>query len=182
MGIPVIERELARSELDPGIRGNFRDASSYRIRFPAGTTLFKLTSEKAVGRDGRPVRGATGRVSPWWFSYETLEARGCGETYVLPGIADQFERASRLPVTFATFLRARGAVAYDWNRMTHLLVVGIEREAVGVAGECSRQAAVDDPSRRPAHLENVSFIGGAKQLYLPVLQPMDLTVNVYGLI
>jgi len=177
---PVIERQLELRELASGIQRSFRDAPIYRIRFPRGTMLFKLTGNRAVGQDGRVVPRETGLVSPWWFNYETVRAAFTGQQYVLPGIADYCERANRLPVDIVLFLRSRGAVSLDWNCMTHLLVVELTRETVGAAGDCSGQQIVDDPKLRPAHLYNVRFIGGAKQLYLPGLQPSDLNVATYG--
>ena len=84
------------------------------------------------------------------------------------------------------FLRARGAVCLDWNVMTHLLIVQLRRPAVGLVGGCSGQPLYDDVTRAEhdgltvADVENVRFIGGEQQLYLPRLLPSDLSVIAFG--
>jgi hypothetical protein len=177
-----IEAQLDRDSLKkplPSIA--FADRDIFRVEFPAGMSLYKVTQAGAALPSGLPA-GKTGFVTPWWFSYETVSGTGSGHVLRIDGIADLVGRAhSAGGARLQEYLRSRGAVCLDWNRMTHLLIVALRRSAVGLVGPCSGQPIIEDTTAAHASgVENVRFIGGAQQLYIQGLSPNDVVVRSFG--
>jgi len=161
----------------------FADRDIFRVEFPAGMSLYKVTQAGAVLHSGLLPAGKSGFVTPWWFSYETATATGGGQTVLrLQGIADVVERARGSGgAGLQDYLRSRGAVCLDWNRMTHLLIVALRRPTIGLVGPCSGQPVIEDNTAAQAvGVENVRFIGGAQQLYIQGLGPNDVAVRSFG--
>lgn len=161
----------------------FTPGAIYRVEFPAGMSLYKVTQAGAVTGAGALRAGASGVVTPWWFSYRTLAAQHPRQgTVNVRGIADVVESAHRVKTgTLRDFLRARGAVCLDWNTMTHLLIVDLRRSAIGIIGTCSGQPVIDDVGVAQASgVDNVRFIGGEQQLYIPGLRIGDVVVRSFG--
>lgn len=178
----VIEQAVDRATLrTPVPRTAFKGQAVYRVMFPAGLTMYKLTHGGAVDRRRGIATNAQGHVTPWWFSYESVDAHSAHGSVAIRGIADTVTGASRAAANLPQYLRSRGAVCYDWNDMTHLLVVELAREVVGLVGLCSGQPLFEDAATRTSKgCWNVSFIGGEQQLFLPGLHPHDLAVRQFG--
>jgi len=180
---PRVESRLQHASLHPEVRPLFTDAELYRVAFPVGHRLFKLSHEAALDAAGLVRLQRNGRITPWWFSYETvrLATAGTGPGYVLPGVVEPLRRAAAIAADFRAFMRSRAAVSWDWkNPMTHVLVVELRREAVGLVGTCSGQAHGTPPDPAGADYDRISFIGGARQIYLPGLGQRDVGVLQHG--
>lgn len=161
----------------------FKPGGIFRVEFPAGMSLYKVTQAGAVTGSGALPAGAAGFVTPWWFSYKTLAAQHPRlGTVNVRGIADVVESANRSKAgSLLSFLRARGAVCRDWNTMTHLLIVELRRSAIGMIGACSGQPVFDDVGVAQASgVDNIRFIGGEQQLYMPGLRVGDVVVRSFG--
>jgi hypothetical protein len=193
-GQPV-DHDGLRHRYGTSVARAFTRGSASDVTCGANVALCKVTVAAAVaGGTVRPAPGTAG-VSPWWFSHETVTVAAPGGTrFSLPGLAEDIARAQRTGSPLRSYMRARGAVCLDWNRMTHVLVAVLRRDVAGIVGQCSGQPLVDkierldDPAVGPVvrqwvgghagieDVHNVRFIGGHWQLYLPHLQPSDLDV------
>jgi hypothetical protein len=183
MSTPRVESKLQHASLSADLRSAFATGELYRVMFFAGHSLFKLSHEKAVNTRGLIHASGNGAVTPWWFSYETvrLKTGSAGHTYELPGVVDPVQRAQAVRVDFGTFMRTRAAVNWDWNNpMTHVLVVRLTRDAVGLVGRCSGQPHGTPPDAGGVSFDRVSWIGGARQIYLPGLAARDVEVLEHG--
>lgn len=159
----------------------FKDSPVYRIEGPPQFALYKVTHAAAVDPRRGIAVGRDGFITPWWFSYESATAAGAGATVPIRGIADKLEAASRTRARLVDYLRSRGAVCHDWNVMTHVLIIALERPVVGLLGPCSGQPLYEDANLRTAkQVANVTFIGGEQQFYLPGLRPGDVSVRMFG--
>lgn len=183
-----IEARIARSTLQKPLPFRaFASRDIHRVEFSPGATLYKVTEGAAVDPAGMVRPGPTGFATPWWFSYQALSATHAElGTVQLKGLEHVLTRARATNADLPSFLRARGAVCLDWNVMTHVLVVRTRRPVVGLVGACSGQPLFDDLTKVQASglavedVENVRFIGGEQQLYLPGLLPIDLEVLQFG--
>lgn len=178
--IPTIEREVDLDTLRRPLPHDAFKPGIFRVEYPVGMSIYKLTHDHAVGATRRVVPNRSGVVSPWWFSYETMIIASRSGPVAVTGVSDVVGRTSAARSPFKDYVRARGAICFDWNVLTHLLVVELTRPVVGLLGPCSGQPLYDDPAERASRAPNVTFIGGAQQLYLPGLRPGDLSVQVFG--
>lgn len=178
----TIEDALDHETLKPLLRGAFKSGAVYRVECPLRMALYKLTQAGAASAGGEIAVGPTGFATPWWFSYETLFVTDPRFGAIsIRGVADVAENVSRSRVGFRDFLRTRGAVCHDWNLMTHLLIIELTRPVVGMMGICSGQPVYEDEALGRAHgAQNISFIGGEQQFYVPGLRRMDLVVRRFG--
>jgi hypothetical protein len=181
MGI-TIEQRIEHSTLKQPFPGSaFKSAGVYRVALPTAMSLYKLTASDGAGSRGEIKVDSLGRVTPWWFSYESHVVKGRDGMVTIRGVADVLENAKRAQGGLRGFLRSRGAVCHDWNAMTHLLVVALKRSVIGLMGTCSGQPVYDDPGLQAAHgAANLSFIGGEQQFFLQELRRTDVTVSVFG--
>jgi hypothetical protein len=137
------------------VRRGFRCGRAQKRLLLPGVALYKFTQH--------PLFDAAGRVTPWWFAVEPLAADD-------PGLAGALERAKRLGVAPATFVRARAAVTRQWNTLSDLLRVRLLVPVWAFVGRCADQPIDTDP-----RLANVVFIGGAYQLWVPNLSRCEIT-------
>jgi hypothetical protein len=188
MAMLRIESKVAHSSLKKPLPSRaFTAGDIHRVEFPMGMPLYKVTESTAVEASGNLRPGPTGFATPWWFSYDEMTGQDPALGVVrLKGIAEVVARSRATKSDLRAFLRARGAVCLDWNVMTHLLIVQLRRPVVGLVGGCSGQPLYDDVTRAERDglsvqdVENVRFIGGEQQLYLPGLLPSDLRVIAFG--
>lgn len=174
----LLDRDTLRA---PVPRNAFKGDTVHRVQFPAGLTMYKLTHASAVEPNRSIAPGTSGSVTPWWFSYESIEATSNDARVAIRGIADKVESAARASANLRQYLRSRGAVSYDWNVMTHLLVVELARGLSGLLGLCSGQPLFDDTGLGASRgTANVSFIGGEQQFFLPGLRRQDVSVSTFG--
>ncbi len=149
--MPILNETLTVESLSVDVQRTFIGAQITKKQLSSGILLYKFTD--------RPLVTPSGGVSPWWSAVEPIVP---GDT----GLAELLERANRLGVMPATFARARSAVTKQWNSMENLLIIRLQVAAFGFVGRCSSQR-IDNES---PHLQNVVFIGGAWQVYLPNLE------------
>jgi hypothetical protein len=178
----IIEAVISRDSLQSEPRPCFKPGNVHRVECTTGSLLYKLTQEGVVGPTGAPVPRDDGNITPWWFSYIDRTLRAPDRSKIeIRGVRDVLESAARTQTGIVAFLRARGAVCEDWNRMTHLLLVRLRRPVLGVLGACSGQPVYEKLHlRESAGVLNVSFIGGEQQLFLHGLKPHDVEVVRYG--
>ena len=119
-----------------------------------GTRLFKWTKSVAT-RHG---------ISPWWqFVDSTRLATGSA----VPGIQELQMRAGRLGAANRDFARMRLAVTEQWNKMTELVAIALQKGAWGYVGKAAGQLKdQNDPK--------VFFIGGEYQVWIPGLTANDI--------
>src|SRR5215831_7969770 len=154
--------------LNEGLRFDTVDASVRRaflrppekLQLSARTHLYKWT-------DGPLNQG--GRISPWWSFVETT---------LLPSgaMADGFrvseERAKRIGRTHRELARSRAAISGQFNnRLSNLLVIELSVRVWCFAGQASGQPEF---ARDQPELSNVFLIGGAYQVWVPGLTPMQV--------
>ncbi len=146
----IVNEEIAPESLSAEVRQTFIGGRVTKELLRSRTQLYKFTD--------RPLVQSTGTISPWWSSVNPIAS---GD----PGLSGILERAERLGVSREAFARARSAVTQQWNSMSGLTIIQLLVPAYGFVGRCSSQL-VDNES---SHMQNVVFIGGAWQVYLPNL-------------
>jgi len=148
--LSIPNEDLRFDEAPSAVRQAFRGRVEKRLLLP-GQQLYKFTQATISGR--------LGTVTPWWSSVEPMSADD-------PGLQGVLERAERLGVLPEEFVRARAAVTRQWNTLKNLVRVELQGAIYGFFGQCSAQHADDgsDPD-----WDNVVFIGGAWQLWIPNL-------------
>ncbi|HWE01839.1 MAG TPA: hypothetical protein VG326_05465 [Tepidisphaeraceae bacterium] len=149
MATAFLNASLKPESLSADVRSCFRGAISF-IKLPAGTRVFKFTQF--------PLHGPKG-ITPWWFSCRPLSGSDIG----LEGL---LERAKRLNIPPERYARARGAVDEGWgNDMSKLLVAQLLADVGALMG----QNASKPINSKISEYDNIAYIGGAWQLYIPAL-------------
>ena len=146
----ILNENVTVSQLSAADRACFIGTITPHL-FPKGWELYKFTEY--------PLTGTS--VSPWWSSVRPAAASD-------PGLAGTLERAKRLKVDPQRFARVRSAVTKQWNGMDRLQTVRLMVPVYGFVGRCSAQRI--DKSLA----ENVVFIGGAWQVFIPGLARTDV--------
>lgn len=120
-----------------------------------GTKLYKWSSS-IMGKQG---------VSPWWLF---LEARILPNGLRCDGWKEKQEYARRLSVHERDYHRVRAGVTKQWNVMRDLIAIRLEKPAWAYVGKAAGQLQDDT-------VPNVYLIAGDYQLWIPGLQPLDIT-------
>jgi hypothetical protein len=138
-------------EATPSVRRAFqRGKPESKILLNPGTLLYKWTESPLVN---------AGHITPWWFFVHPHGFPGGGKA---SGFIQAEARARRLGVDHRTFDRTRAAVTQQWNSMSNLLLAELTEEVYGFAGKCLGQPTDNN-------IENVYFIGGEYQVWIPNL-------------
>lgn len=149
----ILNEELKWSDVSADVRSKFVGGQATRRLFRAWSDEFyKLSSWSLFKPDGT--------VTPWWSSVQPIDG---GD----PGLQGTLERAERMGVSAAPFVRARAAVtsqASGGNDLTGVLRMKLRVSAYGFFGRCSGQPYSDEPG-----YSNVLWIGGAYQIWIPNL-------------
>jgi hypothetical protein len=125
-----------------------------KVKLPARTQLYKWT-DRALGEP----------VSAWW---SVVESKRLPSGATAEGFRVSEERALRLGRSHREFARMRAAISDQFdNPMSNLLVVALQEEVWGFAGQASGQREFKDNA---VELQNVMLIGGAWQVWVPNLR------------
>lgn len=144
----MLNQDIDFMTLDADARNAFLGVPEKKL-LAAGTQLYKFTEHSLYKADGT--------VTPWWSTVEPIDPTDTGLAVLL-------ERSAALGVSPNEFARARSAVTQQWNSMTGLIIARLNVPAYGMAGRCSSQLYDNSPA-----FQNVRFIGGAWQVYIPNL-------------
>ncbi|MEL6330658.1 MAG: hypothetical protein AAFR38_13460 [Planctomycetota bacterium] len=136
----------------PDVRSTFIRGRCEPVLLRTGHQLFKYSQHGLVN----PKDGS---ITPWWSSVRPIHPDDTG-------LAEHERRAEGAGHSGADLARARSAVDKAWNEMTGMLRIALKVDAWAIAGRCSHQKY---DSRNPS-LDNVVWIGGAYQLWLPNLR------------
>jgi hypothetical protein len=99
-------------------------------------------------------------ITAWWSSVEPINSLDCGLTQLIV-------RANRLQAQLNHFARTQNAVSHNWgNSMTYLLTAELRIPAYTFVGRASHQLV--DGNKLGS--QNVFFIGGGVQLWIPNLE------------
>jgi hypothetical protein len=110
-----------------------------------------------------------GRISPWWSFVETTQLPS---GVVADGFRVSEERSKRIGRTHREFARSRAAISGQFNnRLSNRLVIELSVPVWGFAGQASGQPEF---ARDQPELANVFLIGGAYQVWVPGLTPMQV--------
>jgi hypothetical protein len=156
----ILNEELRVADIDPTVKRAFLGVPDRILLLPA-VQLYKWTSH--------PLFNGS-RITPWWSFVQTTRLPS---GMVAEGFRTAEERAARVGKSHREFARARAAVSDQFrNSMKNLLVININIEVWGLAGQASgqREFADDQPE-----LKHVYLIGGAHQVWVPNLTPRHVT-------
>lgn len=137
----------------PNVKSAFSGGVPMKVLLQPGHQLYKFTQYELFD---------DGKASPWWSSVIPINSADTGLDVLL-------ERAGRLQTTAAEFARARNAVTRQWNSMSGLLLAALTVPVYGFAGRVAHQ-----PFDERAAYNNVVFIGGAIQLWIPNLTALHI--------
>jgi hypothetical protein len=99
-------------------------------------------------------------ITAWWSSVEPINSLDCGLNQLIV-------RANRLQAQLHHFARTQNAVSQNWgNSMKYLLIAELRCPAFAFVGRASHQL-VDGTNLGS---QNVYFIGGGVQLWIPNLE------------
>lgn len=105
-------------------------------------------------------------ITAWWSSVEPVNSLDCGLTQLIV-------RANRLQAQLNHFARTQNAVSQNWgNSMNYLLTVELRIPVYAFVGRASHQL-ID--GNNPG-TQNVFFIGGGVQLWIPNLESSHIQV------
>jgi len=149
----MLNQDLKFEDAPSHVQAAFLGKQAEKLLLSPGHQLYKFTEH--------PL-GDKQRISPWWSSVLPIAP---GDT----GLESLLKRASTLSVSPNDFARARNAVTKQWNSMNGLLLVRLNAPAYAFIGRVAHQK-VDNDGR----FQNVDFIGGAYQLWIPNLQSQHL--------
>jgi hypothetical protein len=150
---------LDPDRLDATVRRAFLGRPE-KILVTKGKRLYKWTN--------RPLAGVHG-LSPWWsFVDSTRLPSGT----LAEGFRVAEERAIRLGRSHREFSRTRAAISEQFdNAMTTLLMIRINTDAWGLAGQASGQPQF---AQKRTDLQHLFLIGGAHQIWIPNLTARDV--------
>ena len=155
--LSIPNEDLRFDDAPSAVRRAFRGRVEKRLLLP-GRQLYRFTQAT--------ISGGPGTLTPWWFSVEPMSADD-------PGLEGVLKRAEQLGVLPEEFVRSRASVTRQWNTLRHLVRVDLLTAMYGFFGQCSAQHA-DDGS--VPEWNNVVFIGGAWQLWIPNLSRSAIEV------
>jgi hypothetical protein len=150
---------LDLDRLDATVRRAFLGRPE-KILLKRAVRLYKWTNRSLAGQHG---------ISPWWsFVDSTRLPSGT----LAEGFRVAEERAQRLGRSHREFARTRAAISEQFdNAMTNLLMVRLNTDAWGLAGQASGQPEF---AQKRADLQHVFLIGGAYQVWIPNLSARDV--------
>jgi hypothetical protein len=156
----ILNEDLRFVDLDATVKLAFRGVPD-RISLTPNVQLYKWTSH--------PLVHGT-RITPWWSFVQTTRLPS---GMVAEGFRIAEERAARLGKSHREFTRARAAVSGQFgNTMSNLLVIRLNVQVWGFAGQASGQREFADEERE---LRDVYLIGGGHQVWIPNLTPRHVT-------
>ena len=129
----------------------FKGQTAEKRLFPAGSEFYRW---------GKINTSSSQPLSPWWSSTNPL-------TNDDPGLAGNQEYAAKLGITLSEYERSRKAISFGWNNLDNSIRINLLEPACGFVGKCSHQLWSAEAEDK--HLNNVNFIGGGYQVYLPNL-------------
>lgn len=104
-------------------------------------------------------------INAWWSSVEPINPLDCGLNQLIV-------RANRLQAEANHFARTQNAVSWNWgNSMKYLITVELRIPVYAFVGRASHQL-VDQTA---IGSQNVFFIGGGVQLWIPNLETAHIT-------
>ena len=146
------------------IRDCFKNGTAQKRLLDTSLKLYKFNHGDQL------TRPDSNKVSPWWSPYDAWEWDA--------GWEERKKLAAQLKVNIRELGRVTSAIKENWNSLSYLLVIQVQKGAYGYFGGFAQMTRldVDKASKRDPKIEasggTKNLPGGGTQFYIP-----DLTTN-----